>query len=153
MTLNISGSLGIGTTNPVAKLQVAGNVSGSSFTSSISNAVGFLGTSSWAQNVVSASYAITSSVATNETLATVTGRGASTSTQITVATAAGGSMYTGRKAGSSYGDGVSGATFKSITDNSQSFATSYAFAAYYSGSTGINSNILVSIDFINSLVL
>jgi hypothetical protein len=134
-----TGNVGIRTINPVATLQVAGNVSGSSFTSSISNAVGFLGTSSWAQNVVSASYALTSSVATSETLATVTGRGASTSTQITVATAAGGSMYTGRKAGSSYGDGVSGATFKSITDNSQSFATSYAFASYYSGSSGINS--------------
>jgi hypothetical protein len=63
MTLNISGSLGIGTTNPVAKLQVAGNVSGSSFTSSISNAVGFLGTSSWAQNVVSASFATTAQTA------------------------------------------------------------------------------------------
>ena len=64
MTIDNVGNIGIGTTNPVAKLQVAGNVSGSSFTSSISNAVGFLGTSSWAQNVVSASYALTSSFAT-----------------------------------------------------------------------------------------
>jgi hypothetical protein len=137
MTITYDGNVGIGTTLPVAKLQVAGNVSGSSFTSSISNAVGFLGTSSFATNATSASYAITSSVATNETLATVTGRGASTSTQITVATAVGGSMYTGRKAGSTYGDDVSGATFKSITDNPN--GGSYAFASYYSGSTGFNS--------------
>jgi hypothetical protein len=61
MRILSDGNVGIGTTVPVAKLQVAGNISGSSFTSSISNAVGFLGTSSWAQNVVSASFALTSS--------------------------------------------------------------------------------------------
>ena len=62
MTLNGTG-LGIGTTLPAAKLHVQGNISGSSFTSSISNAVGFLGTSSWAQNVVSASFATTAQTA------------------------------------------------------------------------------------------
>jgi hypothetical protein len=56
--INTVGNVGIGTTNPVAKLQVVGNISGSSFTSSVSNAVGFLGTASWAQNVVTASYLV-----------------------------------------------------------------------------------------------
>jgi hypothetical protein len=50
-TLNV----GLGTTAPVAKLQVQGNVSASSYTSSVSNAVGFLGTSSFA---ITASYAL-----------------------------------------------------------------------------------------------
>lgn len=57
-TDSTGGKVGIGTTNPVAKLQVNGNISGSSFTSSVSNDVGFLGTSSWAQNVVTASYLV-----------------------------------------------------------------------------------------------
>ena len=57
-TDSTGGKVGIGTNSPVAKLQVNGNISGSSFTSSVSNAVGFLGTSSWAQNVVTASYLV-----------------------------------------------------------------------------------------------
>jgi len=119
-----------GSTSIITNL-TASNISASSITGSL------FGSSSWSNNSVSSSYALTSSVATNETLGTVTGRGASTGTQITVATAAGGTMYTGRKAGAGYADGVSGATFKSITDNPN--GASYAFASYYSGSTGFNS--------------
>lgn len=41
-----SGNVGIGTTSPSNRLQIQGNVSASSYTSSINNAVGFLGTAS-----------------------------------------------------------------------------------------------------------
>ena len=73
--------------------------------------------------------------ATSETLSTVTSRGATTAYQIAVSTAAGGSMVTGTKVGSSYGDGVSGATFKSILDNTNG-GGAYAFASYYGGVSG-----------------
>ena len=55
LTIDTSGNLGIGTTSPLNKLQVNGAISGSSFTSSISNAVGFRGTASWAVNSTTAS--------------------------------------------------------------------------------------------------
>ena len=54
MLISASGNVGIGEGAPIAKLQVQGNISASSYTSSVSNGVGFQGTSSFA---VSASYA------------------------------------------------------------------------------------------------
>lgn len=54
--------VGIGTTTPGAILHVQGNVSASSYTSSLSNRVGFLGTASAA---VTSSYSVTSSYALN----------------------------------------------------------------------------------------
>ncbi len=60
--LVISGSrVGIGTATPSAKLQVIGNISGSQFTSSRRNAVGFLGTSSYARRALTASFALNAS--------------------------------------------------------------------------------------------
>lgn len=52
-----SGNVGIGTASPATTLQVQGNVSASSYTSSLNNQVGFFGTSSFA---VTASYALSS---------------------------------------------------------------------------------------------
>ncbi len=51
---NNTGNVGIGNVAPVNKLQVQGNVSASSYTSSLNNAVGYFGTASFA---VSASWA------------------------------------------------------------------------------------------------
>jgi hypothetical protein len=59
--MRIKGSnVGIGTAAPGSnRLQVQGNVSASSYTSSINNAVGFLGTSSWAVSASRASSSAT----------------------------------------------------------------------------------------------
>jgi hypothetical protein len=61
-TPQTNGLVGIGTNNPTATLSVVGNISASTYTSSIINAVGFLGTASYA---VTASNAITSSYSLN----------------------------------------------------------------------------------------
>jgi len=64
--LVVTGSrVGIGTNVPIAKLQVSGNISGSSFTSSVSNGVGFLGTSSFSVTSSYALSALTASFALN----------------------------------------------------------------------------------------
>ena len=52
--ISSSGNVGIGTTSPVTKLQVNGNISGSSFTGSV------FGTSSWTTNASTASYIVNS---------------------------------------------------------------------------------------------
>jgi len=54
--IDTSGKVGIGTTSPVNKLDVAGNISCSAITAS------FFGTSSWATNALTASYVTSSNV-------------------------------------------------------------------------------------------
>lgn len=86
-----SGRVGIGTTNPVNKLDVAGNISASTITASLfsgSHSGSTYGTSSWSKNsltssyitssniigtVTSASYALTSSYASNAGSSLTTG--------------------------------------------------------------------------------
>ncbi len=55
MFISSSGQVGIGTIAPRVPLQVQGSISASSYTSSLNNAVGFFGTSSWAQTASIAS--------------------------------------------------------------------------------------------------
>ena len=71
MVLTSTSNFGIGITSPVNKLDVGGNISASAITastftgtvysSSTTNAVGYFGTSSYANNATSASYAVTAS--------------------------------------------------------------------------------------------
>lgn len=61
ITIKGTGNVGIGSNSPTARLHVQGNLSASSYTSSIVGNVGFLGTSSWASN---ANAAISSSFST-----------------------------------------------------------------------------------------
>jgi hypothetical protein len=65
LVVDANGNVGIGTASPINRLQIAGNVSASSYTSSVLNGVGFLGTSSVASTSISSSYALTSSYALN----------------------------------------------------------------------------------------
>jgi hypothetical protein len=66
VTINTSNNVGIGTTSPGSTLHIQGNVSASSYTSSISNGVGYFGTASYA---VSASISLTATTAINATSA------------------------------------------------------------------------------------
>jgi len=69
----------------------------------------------------------------SETFSTVTSRGSSTGTQISVSTSVGGYMYRGTKAGGGYGDST--AVFGAVLDNSNG-AASYLFDGYKGGSGG-----------------
>ena len=72
--------VGIGNIIPATQLHVGGNVSASSYTSSLNNAVGYFGTSSWAQ---SSSVAITASAATTITFIPSTASFATTASAAT----------------------------------------------------------------------
>jgi hypothetical protein len=56
MFITSSGKVGIGINSPANTLQVQGNISASTYTSSVINSIGFLGTSSWSNNSISSSY-------------------------------------------------------------------------------------------------
>jgi hypothetical protein len=130
-TINyISGSVGIGVSSSISnKLQINGNVSASTYTSSISNAVGFLGTSSWAIGATSASYIEFTNIADRPTLV-------SSSIQINTGSFSG--SFTGELIGtsswatnaisSSFATTASAATSITFIPATSSYAVSSSFA-------------------------
>jgi hypothetical protein len=115
--LVVTGSrVGIGTNNPIAKLQVNGNISGSSFTGSV------FGTSSWATNAISSSFSTTSATATSATSAT----SASYSTNAGSATSAT-SANTANSATSASYSLSSSYSVNSTTSTSSSFASTASY--------------------------
>jgi hypothetical protein len=150
---NGTGNVGIGTNSPAALLQIGtgtptaatggiqfGGDTGTRLYRSASGIITCSGTiaATFSGNLTGNVTGNVSGTAGGETFATVTGRGASTTTQISVGTTSSGSMYTGIKSGAGYSDTVSGATFKSITDHPT--GGSFAFAAYYNGAPGTGTN-------------
>jgi hypothetical protein len=80
-------------TGTVSLLILSGSISASSFTSSVLNGVGFLGTSSWATNVVSSSNARTSSYSFNSSNATSASYGLTASYAVYAQTATATTTY------------------------------------------------------------
>jgi len=115
--LVVTGSrVGIGTNNPIAKLQVNGNISGSSFTGSV------FGTSSWATNAISSSFSTTSATATSATSATSASysTNAGTATTATSANTANSATSASYSLSSSY-------SVNSTTSTSSSFASTASY--------------------------
>jgi hypothetical protein len=115
--LVVTGSrVGIGTNNPIAKLQVNGNISGSSFTGSV------FGTSSWATNAISSSFSTTSATATSATSATSASysTNAGTATSATSANTANSATSASYSLSSSY-------SVNSTTSTSSSFASTASY--------------------------
>jgi hypothetical protein len=126
MIVSSSGEVGIGVTSSLgATLRVQGNVSASSYTSSVSNGVGFLGTSSWAQSssvAISSSFATTSFFAVSASWAPG-GAGPGTTFPYT-----GNAVITGSLQVSGSSGGLSGITGSLFGTASRALTASYAEA-------------------------
>ena len=139
--LVVSGSrVGIGVATPRAKLHIQGNVSGSQFTSSRTNAVGFFGTASYARRALSASYVLGGAAGSSGT------SGASGTSGSSGTSGTSGSSGTSGTSGSSGTSGTSGTSGSSGTSGtSGSSGTSGVGSPGSGGTSGTSSTPALSL--------
>ena len=133
LTIDSSGNVGVGTTSPGATLQVQGNVSASSYTGSL------FGTSSWANNAVSASAAtsitfvpITASYSITSSYAISSSYSVSSSIADSIKIISGSGLY----GEASYTGSISGSSAQFISITGSLFGTSsWALNAISSSAT------------------
>ena len=139
--LVVSGSrVGIGVSTPRAKLHVQGNISGSQFTSSRTNAVGFFGTASYARRALSASYVLGGAAGSSGT------SGANGTSGSSGASGTSGSSGTSGTSGSSGTSGTSGTSGSSgASGTSGSSGTSGVGSPGSGGTSGTSSTPALSL--------
>ena len=139
--LVVSGSrVGIGVATPRAKLHIQGNVSGSQFTSSRTNAVGFFGTASYARRALSASYVLGGAAGSSGT------SGANGTSGSSGASGTSGSSGTSGTSGSSGTSGTSGTSGSSgASGTSGSSGTSGVGSPGSGGTSGTSSTPALSL--------
>jgi hypothetical protein len=139
-------SVGIGIATPSAKLHIQGNISGSQFTSSRRNAIGFSGTASYARRALSASYVLGGAAGSSGTSGTSGASGTSGSSGTSGTSGTSGSSGTSG-VGSPGSSGTSGTSSTPALSLAQTFVlTASVSQLKLTQSAANNDQILVILD-------
>ena len=136
-------SVGIGIATPSAKLHIQGNISGSQFTSSRRNAVGFFGTSSYSRRALTASYVLGGAAGSSGTSGANGTSGSSGASGTSGTSGSSGASGTSGTSGSSGTSGTSGSS--GATGTSGSSGTSGVGSPGSGGTSGTSSTPALSL--------